>query len=123
MPKNSKALEVEEERKLNHSNSLNYPPLPLKKKNSIKMQTIIIMIIITEVTPGATDPIEANITVGGHTEVLSQEAGDSKITVEANTRATVDNLTLPMEAIIIITMVIIEVEVVMAMVETTSGPQ
>ena len=37
--------------------------------------------IIVEVTTGAVDPIEANITEGGHTEVLSQEAGDNKITI------------------------------------------
>ena len=53
---------------------------------------------IIEVTTGAIDPIEANITQGGHTEVLSQEA---------NKRATTDNLTLPMETMIIITTVII----------------
>ena len=78
--------------------------------------------IIIEVTPGAVDLIEANITMGGHTEVLSQEAGDNKITIEANTRATMNNLTLPMEAIIIITTVIIKVEVITAVVKTTSDP-
>ena len=55
------------------------------------MQTIIIIMIIIEITTGPLDIIEANIIVGGQIEVLSQEEGDNKITIEANTRATTDN--------------------------------
>ena len=45
--------------------------------------------------------------------------GDNKIITRANTKATIDNLTHPVEAItIIITMVIIKAEVIVAMVVT-----
>ena len=46
--------------------------------------------------------------------------GDNKTITGANTKATADNLIPPMEAIILITVAIIEKEVVVAMVETIS---
>ena len=55
--------------------------------------------------------------VENHIEVLSRGKGDNKPTIEANTKATADNLTPPMAAIIIITMAIIKVKVVVAAVE------
>ena len=71
---------------------------------------------IIEVTTEAVDPIGVNIVVGNG-------EGDNKIIIEANTKATVDNLIPPMEVIIIIiTMAIIEAEVVMAMAEIISDP-
>ena len=60
--------------------------------------------------------------VGNHIEVLSIGEGDNKIIIEANTKATLDNLTHPTEAIIIITMAFIEAEVVVAVMETISDP-
>ena len=56
--------------------------------------------------------------VGNHTEVHSKGEWDNKIIIEANTKVTMDNLIPPVEAIIIIIMAIIEVEVAVAMVET-----
>ena len=76
---------------------------------------------IIEVTIEAVDPTGANTVVENHIEVLSRGQGDSKIIIEANTKATMDNLIPPVAAmimIIIIIMAIIEVEVAMAMVET-----
>ena len=76
---------------------------------------------IIEVTIEALDPTGANTVVENHIEVLSRGQGDSKIIIEANTKATMDNLIPPVAAmimIIIIIMAIIEVEVAMAMVET-----
>ena len=75
---------------------------------------------IIEVTIEAIDPIGVNTVAGNHTEDPSIGEGDNKIIIEANTKATVDNLIPPTEAIIII-MEIIEAEVVMAMAETTVG--
>ena len=46
--------------------------------------------------------------------------GDNKMIIEANTKATVDSLIPPAEAIIISIMAIIEAEVVVAVVETIS---
>ena len=60
--------------------------------------------------------------IGNHIEVLSKGEGDNKIIIEANTKATMDNLIPPVEAIIITTMAVIEAEVVMAMVGTISDP-
>ena len=60
--------------------------------------------------------------VGNHIEVLSKGEGDNKVITEANTKATMDSLIPPSEAIIIITMVIIEAEVVMAVAETILDP-
>ena len=71
---------------------------------------------IIEVTTKALDPTGANTVVENHMEVLSTE-GDNKIIIEANTKATADNLILPAAAVIIIIMAIIEIEVAMAMVE------
>ena len=65
-----------------------------------------------------TNPTGVNKVVAGNlTEVLNKGEGDSKIIIGANTNATTDNSTPPMEAIttIIIT-TIIEAEMDMAMV-------
>ena len=83
----------------------------------MKMQTITTTMRIIEVTIEAVDPTGANIVVESHIEGLSRGEGDNKIIIEANTKATTDNLTPPMVAIIII-MAIIEAEVAMAMVVT-----
>ena len=68
---------------------------------------------IIEVTIEAADPIRANIMVESHIEGLSKREGVNKIIIEANTKATMDNLTPPVVAIIIITMAIIKAEVAM----------
>ena len=71
-----------------------------------------------EVITQATDPTGVNKVVAGNiTEVLNKWEGDSKIIIGANTKATMDNSTPPMEAIttIIIT-VIIKAEMDVAMV-------
>ena len=73
---------------------------------------------IIEVTIEAVDPTGTNIAVENHIKVLSKGEGDNKIIIEANTKATLDNLIPPMAAIIIIIMAIIEVEVAVAMAET-----
>ena len=75
---------------------------------------------IIEVIIEAIDPIGVNIAVGNHIGDPNKVEGDNKIIIEANTKATMDNLITPMEAIIIITMAIIEAEVVVAMAETIS---
>ena len=66
---------------------------------------------IIEVITEAADPIGVNIGVGNHIEDPNIEEGDNKIITGANTKAITDNLIPPMEAIIIITMAIIEAEV------------
>ena len=71
---------------------------------------------IIEVTTEAVDHTGVNTVVGNHTEVLSKGEGDNKIIIEANIKATMDNLIPPAESIIIITMAIIEAEVIVAMV-------
>ena len=71
-----------------------------------------------EVPTEAIDPTGANTVVENHTEVLSRGEGDNKIIIEANTKATVDNLIPPAAVIIIIIMAIIEVEVAMTVEET-----
>ena len=73
----------------------------------------IIEVIIEDI-----DPTGANIMVESHIEDLSKGEGDNKLIIEANTKATADNLTPPVVAIIIITMAIIKVEVAVAMVVT-----
>ena len=73
---------------------------------------------IIEVTTEAIDPTGMNTVVGNHIEVPSNEEGDNKIIIEANTKVTVDKFIPPSEAIIINIMAIIEVEVAVAMVET-----
>ena len=74
---------------------------------------------IIEVTTEAIDPTGTNTMVENHIEVLSRGEGDNKIIIEANTKATMDNLVPPTAAIIIIIMAIIKVEVAVAMVEAT----
>ena len=76
---------------------------------------------IIEVIIEATDPTGINTVVGNHIENPNTGEGDNKIT-GANTEATTENLIPPMEAIIIITMAIIEAEVVVAVAETISDP-
>ena len=71
---------------------------------------------IIEVIIEAVDPTGANITAEDNIEGLSKGERDNKIIIEANTKATVDNLTLLVVAITIIMMAIIEVEVAMAVV-------
>ena len=73
---------------------------------------------IVEVIIEAIDPIEANITVGGHTEGPNKGEGDNKIIIEANFKVTVGSLILLVVAITIITMAIIEVEVAVAVAVT-----
>ena len=73
---------------------------------------------ITEVTAEAVDPTGANTAVESHIKVLSKGKGDNKVIIEANTKATMDNLIPPTAAIIIIIMAIIEVEVAVAVVKT-----
>ena len=77
---------------------------------------------IIEVIIEAADPIGVNTVVGNHTEDPHIGEGDNKTITRANTKATADNLIPPMKAIIIITMAIIEAEVVMAMAETILDP-
>ena len=76
-----------------------------------------------EVTTEAIDPRGVNTVVGKHTEAPTKGEEDNKTIIESYTKATVDNLIPPTEAIIIIiTMDITEAEVVVAMVETISDP-
>ena len=84
----------------------------------MKMLTIITITRIIEVTTEAIDPTGANTVVENQIEVLSRGEGDNKIIIEANTKATMDNLIPPMAAIIIIILAIIRVEVALAMVKT-----
>ena len=94
------------------------PPPPLNRKNSMKTQIITTTMRIIEVIIEVVDPTGANIVVESHIEGLSKGEGDNKIIIEANTKATADNLILSVVAITIITMVIIEAEVAVAMVVT-----
>ena len=73
---------------------------------------------IIEVIIEAVDPTGANIMVESHIEGLSKGEGDNKLIIEVNTKVTMDNLTPPVVAIIIITMAIIEVKVAVAVVVT-----
>ena len=77
---------------------------------------------VIEVIIEAADHVGINTVVGNHTEDPNIAEEDNKTITGANTKATMDNLTPPTEAIIIITMAIIEAEVVMAVVETISDP-
>ena len=77
---------------------------------------------IIEVIIEATDPTGVNTAVGNHIGDPNKGEGGNKTIIEANTKATADNLTLLTEVIIIITMAITEAEVIMAMVETISDP-
>ena len=109
-----------EERKVkakqNHNSNLNHLPLPLNRKNSMKMQIPTTTMRIIEVTVEVVDPTGANIMAEGHIEGLSKGEGDNKIIVEANSKATMDSLILLVAAITIITTVIIKAEVALAMV-------
>ena len=76
---------------------------------------------VQSVEPACIQPVEPVIgltVVENHTEVLSRGERDNKIIIEANTKATTDNLIPPLAVTIIIIMVIIKVEVAVAMVET-----
>ena len=73
---------------------------------------------IIEVIIEAVDPTGAIIMVESHIEGHSKGEGDNKPIIEANTKATVDNLIHPMVAITIITMAIIKAEVAVGMVVT-----
>ena len=84
----------------------------------MKMQIITTTTRIIEVTIEAVDPTGANIALESHVDGLSKGEGDNKRIIEANTKATVDNLIPPVVAIIIIIMAIIKAEVPVAMVET-----
>ena len=84
----------------------------------MKRQTTIIIMRIIEVIIEAATPTGVNkAVVGNLKEVLNKGEGDSKTIVGANTKATMDNSTPPMEAItIIIITVIIKAEVDVAVV-------
>ena len=118
-------LEATEERKVkvkqNNNSNLNHLPLPLSRKNIMKMEIITTTMTIIGVIIETVDPIGVNIITRDHTEGLSKEEGDNKITIEVNFKATVGNLILPVVAIIIITMVIIMVEVAVDTVATFIG--
>ena len=77
---------------------------------------------IIEVIIEATHPIGVNTVVGNHIEDPNTGEGDNKTITGANTKATENNLIPPVEAIIIITMAIIEAGVVVAVAETISDP-
>ena len=68
---------------------------------------------IIEVIAEATDHVGVNKVAEGPSEDPNKGEGDNKTIIGANTRITMDNTTLPMEAI---TITIIEVEVDVAMV-------
>ena len=75
-----------------------------------------------EVIIEVVDPIGVNTMVGNHIEDPNTGEGDNKTITGVNTKTTADNLIPPTEAIIIITMAIIEAEVVLAMEETICDP-
>ena len=77
---------------------------------------------IIEVIIEAVDPIGVSTVVGNHIEDPNKGEADNKTITGANTKATMNNLIPPVEAIIIITMTIIETQVVVAVVETISDP-
>ena len=83
----------------------------------MKRQITITIMRFIEVVTEATDPTGVNKVAGNLIEDPNRGEGDNKIITGANTKATVDNLTPPMEAITttIIT-VIIKAEVNVAMV-------
>ena len=118
-------LEAVEERKVkvkqNNNSNLNHLPLPLSRKNIMMTEITTTTMRIIGVIIETVDPIGANIIAGDHTEGLSKGEGDNKITIEANFKATMGNLTLLVVDIIIITTVIIEADVAMAMVVTFTG--
>ena len=65
----------------------------------MKMQIITTTTRIIEVIIEAVDPTGANIMVESHIEGCSKGEGDNKPIIEANTKATTDNLIHPMVAI------------------------
>ena len=82
------------------------------------MQIITTTIRTIEVTIEVADPTGANIAAESHIKGLSKGEGDNKIITEANDKATMDNLTPLMVAILLITIAIIKVEEAVAMVRT-----
>ena len=93
------------------------PILPQKKKNIMKRQTTITIMRIIEVITEAANPTGINKGAENLIEDPNRGEGDNKSITGANTKATVDNLTPPAEAItIIITTVIIKAEVDVAIV-------
>ena len=76
---------------------------------------------IIEVLIEAADPAGVNIVVGNHIEDPNMGEGDNKTITWANTKATTDNL-IPLVEAMIITMAIIEAEVIVPMAETISDP-
>ena len=80
------------------------------------------MMRIIEVIIEDADPIGINTTVGNHMEDPNIGERDNKTITGANTKATMNNIIPPVEATIIITMVTIETEVAVAMVEPISDP-
>ena len=75
---------------------------------------------ILEVIIETADPTGVNTVVGNHIEDPNTGEGDNKTTTGANTKATTDNLIPHVEVMIIITIAIINAEVVVAMVKTIS---
>ena len=123
IPKPFKVQKAEEERNevkanRNLKSSLNHLPIPQKKKNIMKRQITIMIMRIIEAITEATNPAGVNKVVAENLiEVINKGEGDSKTIIGANTKATMDNLTPPMETITItIITVIIEAEVDMAVV-------
>ena len=94
------------------------PPPPTKQEEQYEKVSMITRIM--EVIIEAADPIGVNTAVGNHIEDPNIGEGDNKTITGTNTKATADNLIPSVEAIIIITMAIIEAEVVVAMEETIS---
>ena len=94
------------------------PPLPQKKKSIIKRQTTIIIMRIIKAIVEATNPTGViKVAAENLIEVLNKGEGDNKTIIGANTKATTNNLTPPVEAITIpIITVIIKAEVDAAMV-------
>ena len=87
----------------------------------MKRQTTIIIMRIKEVIAEDADHTGINKVAENPTGDPNKGEGDNKIITGAITKATKDNLTHPTEVItIIITAVIIEAEVVMAVVVTIS---
>ena len=118
----SKVQKAEEERNhvkanRNLNSSLNHLPLPQKKNNIMKRRTTITIMRNIEVIIEATNPTGVNKVAENPIEDPNRGEGDNKTITGTNTKATTDNLTPPVEAItIIITTVIIEAEVDVAMV-------
>ena len=93
------------------------PPPPPKEEEQYEETTTIIIMKIIEVIAEDTDHTEASKVAENPIEDPNNREGDNKIITGANTKATADNLTHPMVVItIIITTVIIEAEVAVAVV-------